>query len=232
MTLAGRLHERLYRLGAAAVLALLRVPLLADALSGFAKVWLRHRRIFRHVRLADYDLVIDGGANVGEFAALVRAARPGLRLLCVEPHPRAAAVLRRRGFEVIEAALWSASGTACLTQLAPATTSATLMAPREGAEATFTVRTLRLDELSIEGHRILLKLDLQGAELEALAGLERAWSRVAAVLVETRYGPGGSLARLAEILESRDFYEAATFNELDVEGLPIEGDKLWLRRSP
>lgn len=232
MRLGERAQGIIYRAGAMVILGVLRIPLLSDALSSFAKVWLRHRRIFRHLQLADYDQVIDGGANVGEFAALVRGARPSAKLICVEPHPVAAAVLRRRGFDVVEAALWNAQGTAILRQPGKATTSATLMDSSAGGDSGWPVRTIRLDDLPLVGSRILVKLDLQGAELRALEGLGQAWSRICAILLEVSYGPGGTREELSALLEGRGFREAATLNELDVAGLPVEGDKLWLRSVP
>jgi FkbM family methyltransferase len=227
------LHDIVYRLGSSAILALLRLPLLPRLFGWLAKVWLRHGRLFAHLRSYRYDAVVDGGANVGEFAAIVRAAAPAARLLCVEPHPEAAATLRRRGFEVVEAALWRESGRATLVQPEAVTTTSSLVQSADGARASFEVATVRVDELELAGKRILVKLDLQGAELAALEGLERSWDRVAGVLVETGYGPGGNQSSLAELLSARGFREAATFNELDgADGTACEGDKLWLRRLP
>ena len=101
----------------ASLLLPLQARVLRATLTWFAKVWLRHARIVAHLRRAQYDAVVDGGAGVGEFAALVRLALPaGTAALCVEPHPVSAATLRRRGFEVVEAALWNAEGDVLLTQ--------------------------------------------------------------------------------------------------------------------
>ncbi len=63
------------------------------------------------------------------YASLFRDAR----LLCVEPHPASAATLRRRGFEVVEAALWSADGDVLLTQPEAAATSCTAVGSRRAA---------------------------------------------------------------------------------------------------
>ncbi|GEJ55647.1 FkbM family methyltransferase [Anaeromyxobacter diazotrophicus] len=232
MTLAGRVHDVVYRLGSAVVVGFLRVPALGAFMTAFAKVWLRHARIATHLRAADYDQVLDGGANVGEFAALVRATRPGVPLLCVEPHPGAAGTLRRRGFDVVEAALWKEAGSAELTQPTDASTSSTLLGGAPGSAPRWTVRTIRIDQLPLPGRRLLVKLDLQGAEPEALEGVGAAWERVAGVLLEVSYGPQGTYEALREMLARRGFYEAATFNELEVEGRIVEADKLWLRAAP
>lgn len=231
VNIRGKLHDILYRVGADGVLAALRIPALEHPLSVFAKVWLRHSRIAHHLRVSQYDQVVDGGANVGEFAAIVRAVCPGALLLCVEPHPVAVSTLRRRGFKVVEAALWREAGTAVLTQPTSASTSATLLPARDGGDQpSWKVRTVRLDQLPLEGSRILVKLDLQGAEPAALEGLADAWDRVAAVLLEVSYGPDGTYESIRQLLDRRGFAEAATFNELEVRGEVIEADKLWLRR--
>lgn len=232
MTIAGRLQDLAYRAGSAVVVALLRVPGLAAGVTHFSKVWLRHARIARHLRTTRYDQVIDGGANVGEFAALVRSSCPGTPLLCVEPHPVAAATLRRRGFAVVEAALWSEPGTAVLSQPTRASTSATLLSPRASDDPRWNVPTLRVDQLPLAGARVLLKLDLQGAEPQALEGVGAEWGRFAGVLLEVSYGAGGTYEALRAVLASRGFREAATFNELEVDGRVVEADKLWLRGIP
>lgn len=231
MSLVGRIHTWAYRAGSTAIVWCLSLPWLPSLLTWFAKVWLRHSRLASHLDVGGYDQILDGGANIGEFAALVRARCPGIPLLCIEPHPEAAATLRRRGFEVIQAALWREEGEAVLTQPTEASTSATLLGPGGQNLPSWAVRTVRLDHLPIVGKRVLIKLDLQGAEAEALAGLEGAWDRIAGLILEVGLGSGGSYHQLRGILEARGFEEAATFNELEEAGTAIEADKLW-RRQP
>lgn len=230
MILLGRLHAWTYYAGSAAILRLLQLPGLPRLLTWGAKVWLRHARLAGHLKVADYDQVVDGGANIGEFAALVRTTCPAVPILCIEPHPDAADTLRRRGFEVVEAALWRVEGEALLTQPTEASTSATLLGQDTGGLPNWTVRTVRLDQLPIIGQRVLIKLDLQGAEEVALEGLERAWDRVSGLLLEVGLGPEGSFHRLRRVLEAKGFEEAGTFNELESKGIVIEADKLWIKR--
>lgn len=230
MTFSGVLHDIAYRAGSGVVLGLLRLPVVSPVLGRFAKIWLRHARIASHLRATRYDQIIDGGANIGEFAALVRAACPEVPLLCIEPHPLAATTLRARGFEVVEAALWSCAGTAVLRQPSAASTSATIVGGAPDEAPHWAVSTLRIDQLPLRGHRILLKLDLQGAEAAALEGVGAQWNRLAGVLLEVSYGAGGTLEELRSLLASRGFVEAATFNELEDErSRVVEADKLWLR---
>jgi hypothetical protein len=51
------------------------------------------------------------------------------------------------------------------------------------------------------------------------------------VLLEVSYGPSGSYESLRTLLEARGFAEAGTLNELEEGGLPIEADKLFVRRG-
>jgi FkbM family methyltransferase len=223
-------RDRVYVLGTRLLLLPLRPRALRGALTWPAKVWLRHARIVSHLARARYDAVVDGGAGVGEFAALVRLALPDARLLCVEPHPASAATLRRRGFEVVEAALWSADGDSLLIQPGAAATSCTLIGDQGGGPS-WRVRTVRLDRLPIEGRRILVKLDLQGAEFKALEGMGDLWERCAGLLLEVSYGGSGSYEPLRARLAARGFAEAATLNELETDAGIVEADKLFRRRG-
>ena len=225
------IHARLYELGTRLLLLALRVPLLPAGLTRFSKVWLRHARLARHLASAGYDSIVDGGASIGEFAALARMACPGVPLLCVEPHPPSASRLRRRGFSVVEAALWHERGTATLAQPTGAVTSCSLLVAAGPGQDSWSVTTVRLDQLSVPGSRVLVKLDLQGAEPQALQGMGELWQRCAGLLLETSYGERGSYEALRVLLATKGFSEAATFNELEVDGAVVEADKLWLRRG-
>ena len=228
----GDRYAKLYELSSRVLLWPLRVPVVRNALTRFARVWLRQARLVTHLAGGSYDFIVDGGASIGEFAALARLGCHGTPLLCVEPHPPSAAVLRRRGFDVVEAALWHERGTIRLTQLSPAVTSCTVAAEGQPDKPSWNVQTLRLDELPIRGHNMLIKLDLQGAELQALAGIGALWNRCAGFLIEVSYGPGGTYEPVRALLAENGFYEAATFNELGTDAGSVEADKLWLRRRP
>ncbi len=226
------LHSLLYEAASRLLLLALRVPLLSTLLSQFAKVWLRHARLAKHLASGGYDAIVDGGASIGEFAALARMSCPRATLVCVEPHPPSAARLRARGFAVVEAALWHDRGTANLSQPGGAATSASLLAGETPGRAFWTVATVRLDQLPVPGRRVLVKLDLQGAEPQALEGMGELWDRCAGLLLEVSYGERGSYEPLRILLSAKGFAEAATFNELETQDGVVEADKLWLRRQP
>ena len=79
------------------------------------------------------------------------------------------------------------------------------------------------------GNRLLIKLDLQGAEPQALEGMGVLWERCTGVILEVSYGQGGTYEPMRSLLSTKGFTESATFNELEDATGVIEADKLWLR---
>ena len=110
------MNEQLYRVSTVMFRWLCGFDLIARPLDLISKVWLRHRKLQIFLQAQQFDGVIDGGANVGEFANLARGALPSAHLICVEPHPECARVLRKDGFEVVEAALWDKPSRLSLVQ--------------------------------------------------------------------------------------------------------------------
>lgn len=221
-------HDTAYRLCARAIRGALRVPPLASGVGLLARVWLRYAKTLSLLRGLRFDGVVDGGANVGEFAHLVRLALPGADLVCVEPHPGCVPVLRREGFRVVEAALWREEGRLTLRQPSSASTSSSVVSTADDHGA-WSVRATRLDAIDVRGDRVLVKLDLQGAEPDALDGMEGLWPRCAALLLEVSIGAGGTYEPLRARLAGRGYREYATLNELEVDGRVVEADKVWLR---
>ena len=74
-----------------------------------------------------------------------------------------------------------------------------------------------------------MKLDLQGSEVTALAGMGELWARCSGLLLEVSFGSHGTYEPLAALLASRGFREYSTVNELSANGRVVEADKLWLR---
>ena len=224
------MNALVYRLGFRVINSVGRIKPVANVVTAIARAWLRHATLRSILREQQFDGVIDGGANVGEFATIVRQVLPASDLVCVEPHPDCAATLRGHGYRVVEAALWREKGSLTLSQPAPETTSCTVMKQNSNAQPTWKVMAITLRDLEIKGNRILVKLDLQGAELEALQGMGDLWERCAGVLLEVSIGPDATYESLREMLSRRGFFEYSTTNELQMDGRVIEADKLWLRR--
>ena len=226
------MNSRLYHMGILCLQWLGSFDLLGRPIDYFCKVWQRHRKLHLHLRAHKFDGVIDGGANIGEFAHIARRALPNADLVCVEPHPACARALREKGFHVVEAALWKEPARLRLTQASSASTSSTVIAADHAhkTNGAWEVEGTRLDNLQISGKRLLVKLDLQGAEFEALEGMGALWERCAGILLEVSIGKEGTYERLREMLSRRGFCEYSTTNELEIGERVVEADKLWLRR--
>jgi len=224
------MNASLYQIGILCLQWLGSFHILSRQLDHLCKVWQRHRKLFSQLQIQKFDGVIDGGANIGEFAQTVRGALPNAHIICVEPHPMCAKTLRKKRFNVVEAALWKEPTRLRLIQPSSASTSSTVIANHyEPVQHAWDVEAVRLDSLPISGVRLLVKLDLQGAEFEALEGMGTLWERCAGILLEVSIGTDGTYERLREILSRHGFYEYSTTNELEVDGRVVEADKLWLR---
>lgn len=221
------MKDRTYRLLCSVLRLMLRTPGLGGLSVTGARALLRQARWVTFLRRMQFDGVVDGGANIGEFAHLVRLALPKADLVCVEPLAAPARALRGAGFRVEEAALWDEEGTLSLSVPGPSSTSATVMDPSQGVP----VRAVRLDGLAVAGRRLLIKLDLQGAELHALRGIGDLLPRTAGFLLEVSFGPGGTYASLAALMAGWGFHEYATLNECEDDDRVVEADKVFLRTA-
>ena len=87
----------LERMGSRIIAECLTLPVLGRVLTDSSRITHRYSTILQHLQAFDFDGVIDGGANIGEFASLVRIGLPGADLVCVEPQPDCADILVKRG---------------------------------------------------------------------------------------------------------------------------------------
>jgi FkbM family methyltransferase len=152
-----------------------------------------------------YRSVIDVGANRGQFALYARTRFPAADVYCLEPLSGARSQLTRlfaqdQHVHVIAAAAGSEPGSANIN-VSKADDSSSLLAPAAlqtqrfpGTEVVGVeqVEVQTLDELfasrQLEGP-MLLKLDVQGFELEALRGARKLLKRVDTVLTECSFVP-------------------------------------------
>jgi FkbM family methyltransferase len=127
-------------------------------------------------------VVIDAGANVGSWTAAFRKYATGHgRIYAFEPQPQAAEKIRGlhvEGCEVVEAALGRQAGTLAFYTSSSTDTMASLYERRDTYSmrrdhVRYEVKVIRLDDF-VQTNRIdkidFIKMDLEGAELEALHG--------------------------------------------------------------
>ncbi len=134
--------------------------------------------------------VLDLGAHVGTFA--LPAAALGYRVIAVEASPTCAALLRAavaaNGFQqvdVVEAAVWSKAGTMAFVEDGP---YGHLTTDADGSSRTEEVTTVTVDELveKLELEEVaFIKIDIEGAEVAALQGMENLLRGPAVLLCES-----------------------------------------------
>jgi FkbM family methyltransferase len=148
--------------------------------------------------------VIDAGANIGQFTRAAVETFSDVRIIAFEPLPDVADTLRENlkdapRVEVRTEALGSTDGTIVFRRNAYTPASSVLRLRADGAEAfdlaegeELEVRIARLDT-ALEGEEleppVLLKLDLQGYELEALRGATGMLQHTQHVLLEIGLQP-------------------------------------------
>jgi FkbM family methyltransferase len=189
------------------------------------------------------DSVLDAGAHLGVHTVLAyRAALGQARIVAVEPSPRSLPSLRanleRNGaasVTVVDAAVWRDEGEIVLTD-EPTGRSAFVRAVERTAEVGegVAVAAVTLDRLAERfGPFTLAKLDLEGAELEALAGGEAAIRRGAlpVLLVECTAANLAARGRSPQELLGRLRglgYTVLRFDGRDGTPVPLaDGDPLW-----
>lgn len=158
----------------------------------------------RRVRLMASDgisLVLDVGANAGQYAQRLRAAGYTGRIVSFEPLADAFAALAEASrpdpaWEARRLALGDEDGTTSINVAGNSWSSSVLemgaahlaSAPESAYVGTEEIPIARLDsvwhELVRDGDRVFLKLDVQGYEMHALRGAEASLQRIALVQAE------------------------------------------------
>jgi FkbM family methyltransferase len=168
------------------------------------------------------DLVVDVGAHRGEYGLELRGSGYRGRLVSLEPASEPFAALERAAradgrWECRRAAVGSTAGEARLRIAEISQFSSLRDFEEEAADRRWVgsevVPVVRLDDVAdavVRGaERVLLKLDVQGSELEALRGGERFLGRVEAVELELSLAPmyeGQALYRdVLDFLHERGF---------------------------
>ncbi|MEQ8935972.1 MAG: FkbM family methyltransferase [Amphiplicatus sp.] len=163
----------------------------------------------RHAALGRDSVVVDIGANVGEFAHV--CARYGARALCVEPDPKTHACLLRNieglgDAFAFDAVIWKEDG-AVDFGIAPERADSSMFAagaPRVKREAITLERFARERGLS----RIdFVKCDAEGAEPEVLEGAGAMFAKIGVFALDTGAERNGARTNkeCADILSARGF---------------------------
>jgi len=242
-----RLDETLLRLRKLAVLAIDGFYRGRFLKHGVAPA-IEHASLLR--RLA-FDFVVDAGANRGQFSLVCRRVNPAAKIVAFEPLPDPARIYRALFandpmVRLCEAALGAASGTMVMhvsarddsSSLLPIAQAQTDHYPGSGEVGTYDVAITTLPEAVSAtelGQRSLLKIDVQGYELEVLKSAGALLSRFAWVYVECSYVPlyeGQALqGEVIEFLRAKGFALSSRHNISYIEGTdrPLQADLLFVR---
>ncbi len=239
-----RIREAMRRVGKA--LRLLRRPacrgaLLREGVAGSTE----HDPVLRQ----GFDLVVDVGANRGQFSLAARHFNPKARIVAFEPLASAAAAYRRvfgrDALAVLHASAVGPSKGRAVMQLSMHEDSSSLLPigelmpklyPGTQASGTEDVAVAPLTEFLGLGDlagRALLKIDVQGFELEVLKSAEPLLSDFTQIYVEASFVPlygGQAFAdEVVAFLQGRGFALAGFLNaSFDPDtGLPVQADLLF-----
>jgi FkbM family methyltransferase len=175
------------------------------------------------IRTYSVDLVIDGGANRGQWASEVRAKFNDLPVISIEPVNAAFQVLTRstqshKNWTALNVALGKESSTALMNVASNGEQSSSLLKPSShlvhyptvGFHDTQTTNVITLDSIDIPiESKIYLKLDLQGNELAALQGATATLEKVLAIEIEMTtiqmYEGQGTFLEVANFLANHGF---------------------------
>ena len=199
--------------------------------------------------IPDARRIVDGGANKGRTVDRFLTLFPQAHVCAYEPMPRLARKLAKRlggqpRVSVRPAALGSCADSLCLNVLESATCSS-LLAPtgirdKHAGKPMGVAQTIQVDvvclDCELDAPPDILKLDLQGYELEALRGAEAILRGVAAVLCEVSFTdlyegqPRGG--EVIDWLTGRGFnLEGLYCPWLDQDGAVIAADALFVREK-
>lgn len=207
---------------------------------------LEHRAVLR--RLAP-DLLLDVGANRGQFSLQARLLMPTLPIHAYEPLRTEAAVFRavhgcRKDVWLHEVALGATEERATIhisksadsSSLLPIGTEQTALFPDTGEVGRELIDMTTLDALADHWHgarNALLKIDVQGFELKVLIGARQALKHCRYVYAECSSIPlytGQALfTEVRAFLQGEGFMLTDTVNEYRLEGQLIQADYLFRR---
>jgi FkbM family methyltransferase len=199
------------------------------------------------------DVVLDVGANAGQYGELLRERGYGGRLVSLEPVVEAFAELDRRAcadgnWEALRVAASNADGELTLNVTGDSRSTSALVrnerfadlpgwAPKETQVAPARTLDGLVPELLRAGERAYLKLDVQGYEQQVLAGAGAVLDRFEAIELELSLSPlyegQPGLAEMLPLL-ARHGFQAVSLEPilLDEDGLLMELDGLFARARP
>jgi FkbM family methyltransferase len=192
---------------------------------------------YEHVELPQRPLVVDAGANIGMFTLYIKRRYPDAEILAFEPAPQSAAVLQQNielhgladitvhgvalGSQPEQAATFTffaaapGSSTRYPEQTGPARAAVSRIFSARVAERLYQGRDIivpveRLSAFLAAGRPVdLLKIDVEGAELDVLLGIDpEQWPLIRQAILEVP-DHAGRLAEVCDLLSSHGLEPSA-----------------------
>lgn len=209
----------------------------------------RHQAWFDH---SGIQTVIDVGAHSGEFASAVREVLPEAHILSFEPQPDCYDELRqkmatRKPFQAFCMALGDQSGEISFYRSRFSKSSSVLkMSERHQTEFPWTAGDLTEIKVKIDTldnvakgldlrQNVMLKLDVQGYELNVLRGAVNTFPQIACLLVETSavqlYEGEALFDEVAAFLSEHGYIYSGTWEQTysAKDGRLLQSDSLFVR---
>lgn len=202
-------------------------------------------------REMSYKTILDGGANVGQFSRAAAEMFPESKIIAFEPLPEIAERFRknlsncRDRVRLVRTALGRRNGKVLFHRNSHSHSSSALSLHQNHRIAfpdAVDISTLKVPLATLDGalkgeglgRPALLKLDLQGFELEALRGAERLLRMIDVVLLEVSLKPmyqgEPTFTKIEKFLRARGFkFEVALDCLRDHKGRGLQMDALFLR---
>lgn len=207
---------------------------------------LEHASAFKE---REYDLIVDVGANKGQFATFALTRWPSAQIVCFEPlpHPRKVltSVLNRiaptrasirakaLGQKIGTSIMHIATREDCSSLLKLSPTQQKLFNMAEAGTVTIDIGRLDSEPKIFEHDRTLLKIDVQGFEYEVLVGAGEKLQQFSDIYVECAFVElyeGQKIAQqVTDFLKENGFTEMGQFNIDVIEGKLIQADLLFQR---
>lgn len=199
------------------------------------------------LRALDVATVIDGGANQGQWLGYARRIWPDAKYVCFEPQGECASMIPRDDkVTVVQSALGDRLGIAEFNRSSFNQSSSCLkmaklhkdLFPFTAGETAFQVPITTLDQWCEENDTWgdIVKLDLQGYELQALMHMPRSLMRAKALCVETSfvelYEGQPLFGSIHDYLTQIGFRYAGCIEPPlanPTDGQPIEEDSWWVK---
>lgn len=201
------------------------------------------------VRFVAPATLLDIGANKGQFSTVVRTLMPNAQIHGFEPLPddgdRYAALFQGDSRTTLHRFALGENSRTAQFHVTDRADSSSLLKPGEGQKSAFGVSASRIIEVQVRplnevlqltnlAHPLLVKIDVQGAELEVLRGIGD-FSQIDAIYVELSfvelYEGQPLFEDVRSYLDERGFALRGVFNQAFTDQFgPTQADCLFVRR--